>query len=138
MNDEICQSLLHPINVSNVLRASDNPCLRLGEDGADGGDAVGPGHAPEVRAPGEALWALAPGSVLDDAAEGVGAARRPQAAGVAAHAVHARRVHRALGVGRAAGSAWLAGCVILNITTMVFYHTLFRAVFPLLQTCLTQ
>ena len=42
---------------------------------------------------------------LDDAAEGVGAAGRPQAAGVAAHAVNARRVYRALGVGGAAGCA---------------------------------
>ena len=40
-------------------------CLGLREDGADGGDAVAPGDAPEVRLPAEALGALATRTVLD-------------------------------------------------------------------------
>ena len=58
-----------------------------------------------MGAPGEALRALAPGAVLDHAAEGVGAAGRPQAAGVAAQAVHARLVYGALCVRGAARCA---------------------------------
>ena len=71
-------------------------CLRLGEDGPDRGDAVELGHALEVRAPPEALGALAPRPVLHDLAVRVGAAGRAQAAGVPAQPVHAGLGHGAL------------------------------------------